>query len=427
MSAGRDAGGRSDIRGLIDHLPIGVYRSAPDGTILEANAALARLLSVADPEQLKRRNARDFFASGRARDEQVSRLRSTAEDFAELEMRSADGRTIWARDFSRAIYGPGGEIECIEGALIDVTELKRAEYELSRSEREYRSLFELAHDAIIIFAVEDEAILDVNDSACRLYGFDRDEFLSMSLESISKNVARGKERIARLMEEGVGRTFETSHFRKDGQELRLEINAANVVFKGRKAIMSVNRDLGDRKRRLDDLRRQAFSDPLTGIANRALFDDHLYLALAQAEHSGAPLALMFLDLDGFKDVNDAHGHAAGDEVLKTIASRLAATLRRSDTLARFGGDEFLALLPVLASPEDIDIVVSKLLAAAREPVPIPGAVVRVSASLGIALFPDSGTTAEDLLSAADSAMYAAKRAGKDTFRVAHARKPDQPR
>jgi diguanylate cyclase (GGDEF)-like protein/PAS domain S-box-containing protein len=425
MGSGREAGGRSDIRMLIDHLPIGVYRSAPDGTILEANSALARLLGVARPEELKQRNALEFYASSRDRDEQFARLAQKPEDFTELEMRSADSRTVWVRDFSRAIYGPGGSIAYIEGALIDITELRRAEYELSRSEREYRSLFELARDAIIIFAIEDEAILDVNDSACRLYGFDRDEFLSMSLESITKNVAMGKERIARLIEGGEGRTFETSHFRKDGQELRLEINAANVVFKGRKAIMSVNRDLSDRKRRLDDLRRLAFSDPLTGIANRALFDDHLYLALAQAEHSGAPLALMFLDLDGFKDVNDAYGHAAGDEVLRAIAHRLAATLRRSDTLARFGGDEFIALLPILNSPGDIELVAPKLLAVAREPVAIEGTLVSVSASLGVALYPGCGTTAEELLVAADRAMYEAKCAGKDTYRLAETRNLDK--
>ncbi len=164
--------------------------------------------------------------------------------------------------------------------------------------------------------------------------------------------------------------------------------------------------------RAEASRNAAFHDLLTGLPNRALFNDRLEHGLAQAKRHDRPLAVMFLDLDGFKKINDTHGHDAGDAVLKTIAMRLSASTRDDDTVSRHGGDEFLYLLTEVESEQALTLVAQKLIAAIETPcsVPVEGAEipVHVSASIGIAIFPKDGNSAEALIKSADKAMYQTK-------------------
>ncbi|MBU2664763.1 diguanylate cyclase [Actinoplanes bogorensis] len=173
----------------------------------------------------------------------------------------------------------------------------------------------------------------------------------------------------------------------------------------------VEATLRERERELQDL---AFRDALTGLANRRLFHDRLTQALAGHIRSGHRLAVLFVDLDGFKAVNDRLGHHAGDIVLRTIADRLRTGLRASDTVARFGGDEFAVILEGVSVPDDVRTAAERVIAEVRAPIDIAGGPARVSASIGIALS-GSGATADDLMREADSAMYAAKNAGKDRY------------
>ena len=165
----------------------------------------------------------------------------------------------------------------------------------------------------------------------------------------------------------------------------------------------------------------AHFDSLTGLPNRALVRDRLHLEAARARRSGLPFTLLLFDLDGFKSVNDTWGHAAGDEALKVAATRAQAALRHSDTLGRLGGDEFLAVLPEAAA-EGALAVAEKLRLALREPYVLPQGTATMSASIGIAAFPEDGADEETLLHAADAALYAAKRGGKD--RVEHIAGPE---
>jgi diguanylate cyclase (GGDEF)-like protein/PAS domain S-box-containing protein len=178
------------------------------------------------------------------------------------------------------------------------------------------------------------------------------------------------------------------------------------------------RDASVRHQAEVELREQAFHDPLTGLPNRALFNDRLSSAIATAQRQDTPLSLLMLDLDGFKAVNDTRGHHAGDLVLVEIASRLSGTLRESDTAARIGGDEFVLMLPatpllgaIEASRALVDFIVA--------PIAIEGKPLTVGASIGIAVFPNHGRDAQVLLAAADSAMYEAKRSGGG-YRTFHA-------
>ncbi|MGE0383671.1 MAG: putative bifunctional diguanylate cyclase/phosphodiesterase [Gammaproteobacteria bacterium] len=163
------------------------------------------------------------------------------------------------------------------------------------------------------------------------------------------------------------------------------------------------------------LKHQAYHDALTRLPNRALFDDRLTLALAQAEREGARVAVLFLDLDDFKTVNDTLGHDSGDELLRIVANRLRESVRRIDTVARLGGDEFTMVLTRLDSVADAEAVGRTVIEALRQPITIGGTVLRITASVGVAVYPEHGTTVSVLKRNADTAMYCAKERGRDNM------------
>jgi diguanylate cyclase (GGDEF)-like protein/PAS domain S-box-containing protein len=180
-------------------------------------------------------------------------------------------------------------------------------------------------------------------------------------------------------------------------------------------VTGTNADITPRKEAERSLRDQALTDTLTALPNRRLLFDRMAMAVARARRAREEFALLFLDLDGFKPVNDMLGHDAGDELLRRVGERLAAGVRGSDTVARMGGDEFAVLLEPLRSPADAEAVAMKLLAALQEPFALSAGEARISASVGIALFPRDGEDVAAMLRAADAAMYRAKAAGKARF------------
>ena len=174
-------------------------------------------------------------------------------------------------------------------------------------------------------------------------------------------------------------------------------------------------DISLQKRHEQELEHIAHYDTLTGLPNRALLADRLQQEMAHCLRRRKQLAVVFIDLDGFKLVNDQHGHGVGDELLIALALRMKGALREGDTLARIGGDEFVAVLTGLDLPKDCEIVLSRLLAAAADPVLANGVLLRVSASIGVTLFPQDPANADQLLRHADHAMYQAKQAGKNRY------------
>jgi diguanylate cyclase (GGDEF)-like protein len=175
--------------------------------------------------------------------------------------------------------------------------------------------------------------------------------------------------------------------------------------------VSTSTDITERKRDEERMLRLAQHDPVTGLPNRLLFEDRLAQAIARSRRSGDPLALMLLDLDRFKAINDAYGHAAGDAALRELGRRVAGALRESDTVARIGGDEFALILPGVSSAEDAAALAAKVLARIEPPLRLEGEDVHLAVSLGVALFPQDGRDGEELLRRADAAMYGAKAAG----------------
>jgi diguanylate cyclase (GGDEF)-like protein len=184
------------------------------------------------------------------------------------------------------------------------------------------------------------------------------------------------------------------------------------------ALAVFTRDITDRKRAEESLKQLAYYDPLTRLPNRMLLEDRFAMALAQAKRAGQMLAVMSLDLDGFKAINDRLGHAAGDALLQHVADRLSSAIRESDSLGRWGGDEFTLIVSPVGDPEEAAGIAKRLVSALKAPLIMDGHRLRVTPSIGIALYPDDGDDLKTLLRAADSAMYRAKSAGRGRFEIA---------
>ncbi len=175
-------------------------------------------------------------------------------------------------------------------------------------------------------------------------------------------------------------------------------------------------DISIMKRSEERLAHLASHDPLTDLPNRLLFQDRLKLAIRRAHRMGHGVAVLFLDLDGFKAVNDTLGHPMGDKLLQIVARRLSDCVRDVDTVARLGGDEFIVILENVQEPEDVEQIARKILGALREPIAIDGHEASVTASIGVSLFPEDAENTAELVSNADAAMYRAKDNGRDTYR-----------
>lgn len=202
-------------------------------------------------------------------------------------------------------------------------------------------------------------------------------------------------------------------FKGTGAPLWLELQlAAYTPEPGKTELLAVGRDISSQQMTEERLRHMATHDALTGLPNRSLLSDRVRMAIAQAKRTGTSFTIVALDLDGFKKVNDALGHPVGDALLRVAATRLSGTVRDVDTLARVGGDEFVAVLPGATTEHDIQIVARRMISAIQLPFEIQGHTLYVGTSIGAAVFPEHGDSEVKLLAHADAAMYRAKETGK---------------
>ena len=209
----------------------------------------------------------------------------------------------------------------------------------------------------------------------------------------------------------------------DGALFPIELSVTEL-HEGRQRLFTwVIRDITDRKKAQSDLEHLAHHDTLTGLPNRNLFNDLMVRAIHRSTRTKQLLAVMFVDLDKFKPVNDDYGHDAGDAVLKAVAKRMASHVRSADTVARIGGDEFVAILENIDRAESAAMVAQKVITSLTEPVEVDGGIkVHVGASIGISIYPDDGATADALIKAADQAMYAVKAEGRNNYKFYNALK-----
>ncbi|MEQ6887237.1 diguanylate cyclase [Halomonas sp. CS7] len=292
-------------------------------------------------------------------------------------------------------------------------------------------VFTHSHEGVMITAPGGE-LLEVNDAFSQITGYARDEAVGRNASLLG--AGRHPSAFYADFWQHLHRTGhwdgEVWNRRKNGEVYpqRLTISAVTDAAGAVQRYVGLLSDITRLKEHQRALTHAAQHDALTGLPNRALLADRLRVAMAQADRSGQRLAVVFIDLDGFKAVNDTHGHAIGDCLLVALAERMQDELRASDTLARLGGDEFVAVLMNLASTEEAEQVLHRLLAATAAPVEIEGRCLEVSASLGVAYYDAAeGGDEDQLLRHADQAMYLAKEAGKQCFRVHGTREQQEDR
>lgn len=348
-----------------------------------------------------------------------SRLQGIIDQY-EVRIRRKDGSVIWVEIGGAPVTDAEGVVVGSIGVHNDVTERRRAEQALRESEARYRLMAENSTDMISRISF-DGTILYASDASRRLLGYEPAEMEGRTFYEFMYGPDRTEIRdLTALINENRPTTFSFRMIRRDGSVVWFETTSRSVRDPGSgnvEEIIGVSRDISERKRAEEQIEFQAYHDALTGLPNRRLFRDRLTVALAHARRMRTPLAVMFLDLDRFKEVNDTLGHSFGDEMLKSVAMRLQAALREEDSIARMGGDEFTVLLADLGSTDDAATIAQKLIEAVAQPMRIDEREIFITTSIGIALFPSDGDTAELLLKNADHAMYRAKDAGRSSVQL----------
>ncbi|WP_136475203.1 PAS domain S-box protein [Pseudomonas sp. DG56-2] len=319
------------------------------------------------------------------------------------------------------------EQPCSVTTLRDITQQQRAEAALKASEEKFAKAFHSSPDAITITELESGRYLEVNDGFCRLTGYSTQEVIGRSVYDIGI-WADEKQRavlIAEFQEKGRVHHREMLGRHKGGDILTVEVSIEPITLNETQCLLLTARDVSQLKNAQAQIRHLAYHDPLTNLPNRALLMDRLSQQIALLKRHNLRGALLFLDLDHFKHINDSLGHPVGDTVLKIITARLEASVRLEDTVARLGGDEFVVLLSGLeGSRDEVTDKVRELADTLREllaePMFLDGQRLQVTPSIGVALIPDHGSTPADLLKRADIALYRAKDSGRNTTQLFHA-------
>jgi diguanylate cyclase (GGDEF)-like protein/PAS domain S-box-containing protein len=323
-----------------------------------------------------------------------------------------DGTIVWVRDEALIVSdGPEGSPRW-QGFMLDITARVRAEEALRESEGRYRQMFEGNRAIQIVLDPESGAIVDANPAACAFYGHTWATLTALKISDI--NTLPAEEIAAEL---AAARTehrgyFLFRHRAATGAIRDVEVHSSPLVWHGRQLLFSIIHDITERRALEARLHHQATHDALTGRPNRAHLLDNIGRELIRAERTGRPCAVLFLDLDRFKHVNDSLGHAAGDALLVAVAARLTDTLRAGDTLARLGGDEFVALLTDLADETEALHIAARLHAALERPFSIIDHDIVATTSIGLVVATGVADPPEDLLRFADVALYRAKLAGR---------------
>lgn len=293
--------------------------------------------------------------------------------------------------------------------------------DISKRKQEQRALkmMQFAMDNMgdaVFWSTSDGRIAYANIAACRALDYAPDEMLSLRVFDFDQHIdaARWPAHWQELKLKG-SLMLESNHRGRSGCMFPVELSLNFMQFEGEEYICAFVRDISMRKLADEKIARLAHFDAITNLPNRALLYDRLELSIALAQRNNQRLAVLFLDLDGFKQVNDNHGHYVGDDLLKAVAERLRENARDTDTVARVGGDEFIFILNEIGKPANAAIVAEKVIASLALPFVIQGKACQIGGSIGISVFPEDGKNMEDIIKQADDAMYLAKKNGKGNY------------
>ena len=345
------------------------------------------------------------------------------------EHRLPDGHTVGTRVDITKIMQAQDEILHLNASLeervgqlyLQQNELLKSANLLRESEALLAAIINTALDGVV--QIDQAGIIALwNDQAEKIFGWSRSDAIGLDLhETIIPSQHREAYSLNRQHFPAAGaalvlnRRFEICALHRDGHEFPVEISITQVKVAGKDEFCVFLRDITERKQAEQKLFRSAHYDGLTNLPNRVLLADRLHQAMLQSQRRGKALALAYLDLDGFKQINDKYGHSVGDEMLVLLSQHIKKTLREGDTLARIGGDEFVVVLVDLEDLADCKLVLARLLKSASQSVAVGDMLLNVSASVGVALYPQDGADVDLLLRHADQAMYIAKDSGKNRY------------
>ena len=408
-------------RSIVETGGAGVLIGDLGGNITFVNEPFCKMLGYSQ-EELVGKPFADFLHP----DDKLSVLNKFVEGLQhpeteyQLEFRAMhkDGHAVWIYPSVSPVFHK--ETLTAGMAIIwDITERKKLEDALKKSEERYRTILEEIQDNYFETDLAGNFTF-VNDSMSRAMGYSKEELMGMNYRTLAAKedvevVFQDFNRVYRTGETMKGLSYK--FIQKNGNVGFGELSVSAIKDEGGNIVgfRGVARDVTERKRLERELNDIATHDFLTGLPNRMLLHDRLNVALATAKRNKTRLVIMMLDLDKFKDVNDTFGHSVGDKVLRAAGERLVGLMRKSDTVARVGGDEYLVLLPRIARVEDSVKVAKKILEAFRKPFTVNSYKIRVTTSVGFAAYPEDGEDSETLLRNADIAMYWVKEQGRDNY------------
>ena len=424
----------SRLRALVENLPAVTYMdTAGSGDPVYVSPQIKDMMGIPAEEWL---DGFDGWEKRMHPDDRhtIAEYRITVETgrpySASYRMIGLDGRTRWFRDDAVAVCDEAGVPQFIQGVIFDVTEQKEAEAGLVASEARFREMLENVRLAAVTCDAE-ERITFCNEYLAELSGWWEDELIGRlwSETFTPPDELELERRAARMVAAGsVMAHYESSIVTRSGERRLFSWN--NTLLRDADGTVigtaSIGEDITDRRRAELELERLAYHDPLTGLPNRILFQEHLDVALTRAERAGRGVSVLYVDLDDFKLVNDSFGHGAGDQLLCEVAARLRGSTRATDIVARQGGDEFLILIADVETDEDgreVDVadiarrVAVQVREALQRPTMLLDTEIYTSASLGISVYPGDAADAESLLKHADIAMYKAKELGRDGYQL----------
>jgi diguanylate cyclase (GGDEF)-like protein/PAS domain S-box-containing protein len=326
----------------------------------------------------------------------------------ERRVQDRNGKPRWLEVNLLPHLGPDGAPQSCFVLISDITKHRLAEAAVRESEERLAKFMQATAEGIVFH--KDGLVTDANPPICSLTGYTLQEMLGRHVLSFiaPEHVAR----VLSVMSAGKETTYELAILHKDGTPIPVEFIVRTMLRNGERYRMTIVRDMRDRHAAQERIHHLAHHDVLTGLLNRGAFMERLDQAMEAARGTDGRLALLFVDLDHFKRVNDSLGHLVGDSLLRTVAARITDCLRGTDVVARFGGDEFMVLLPAAQQREDAEEVAHKLLRAIETPMEVESQSLSVTPSIGIAFYPDHGETPATLIKHADTAMYVAKSRGR---------------
>jgi len=296
---------------------------------------------------------------------------------------------------------------------------QRLNLDIRTQEEKFSKAFHSSPYAVTITRLSDGKIMEVNEGFVNITGYGYDEVVGQTTPAMHL-WDRQEDRdtvIASLLKQNRLQGLELQFRKKSGELITGLFSAEIIKIGGEDCIISSIGDITERKRLEQELSEMATHDALTGLPNRLLLTDHFEIALAQAQRNCGRLAVMVMDLDNFKTINDNLGHTIGDLLLQSVATRLTGIMRKSDTVARIGGDEFTVLLPEISGATEAEMTAGKILEAFGRPFSLDGNDLAITPSIGIAIYPENGNVIDSLLKNADLAMYSAKEAGRNNYKL----------